>query len=61
MRTEKAVEISVKTIFTGGKSKEQIFIELIRRKRAERFASGLEKALPKSYTKAVVFPDVHAR
>ncbi len=58
MRTEKAVEISVKTIFTGRRSPEQAFVELIRRKRTDCREYNLEPSADRRYTEPVVFPFV---
>ena len=61
MKNEKTIEISVKTVFTGRKSVEQVFIDLIKRKYAVISTNGLEPPIRTDYNNGnVVFPDVHA-
>ena len=61
MRNAKPIEISVKTVFTGRKTAEQVFIDLIRRKNAEKTKLGLEPLAQRDYNNSnVVFPNVHA-
>jgi hypothetical protein len=61
MRNAKPIEISVKTVFTGMESAEQVFIDLIRLKNAEKTKLGLESLMQNEYnTSNVVFPAVHA-
>ena len=60
MKSEKSVEISVKAIFTGKKSAEQVFTDLIRRSNSLKPTNGIELMPKKMYNDIVVFPDVHA-
>ena len=61
MKKDKTIEISVKTVFTGRKSAEQAFIDLIKRRIAMMSANGLEPFINTEYNNGnVVFPDVHA-
>ena len=57
MKNDKTIEISVKTVFTGYRSAEQAFIDLIRRRN-----SGKENKLALipnlMYAESTVFPDV---
>jgi hypothetical protein len=50
-------EISVKPVYTGKRSLEQAFIDLIRSK----MTNAVDSTPNKPYTKEVVYPDVHAR
>ena len=59
MKKEKSVEISVKAVFSGRKSPEQVFIELVQKK-MELHGKNLDKTPAKAYTNDKVFPDVHA-
>ena len=56
MRNEKPVEISVRAVFSGVKSTEQAFIDLIRRRNAANYLEFIPK---KMYNGNVVFPGVH--
>ena len=61
MKKDKTIEISVKTVFTGRKSAEQAFIDLIKRRIAMMSANGLEPLINTEYNNCnVVFPDVDA-
>ena len=62
MKNKIPVEISVKTIFTGKRSAEQVFVDLIRRRgNAIKSAVGLEASIRRGYTGSdVVFPGVYA-
>jgi len=58
MRIEKSIEISVKPVFIGIKTAEQVFVDLIRRQIS---ANGLEPFTKMRYNNSnVVFPCVHA-
>jgi len=60
-KKDNVIEISVRTIFTGRRSQEQAFIDLIRQKRAQRYiTNNLALAPDRDYTEIVVFPGVHA-
>jgi len=59
MRNEKPIEISVRAVFSGVKSTEQAFIDLIRRRNATNIAYNLEFIPEKMYNGNVVFPGVH--
>ena len=59
MRNEKPIEISVKAVFSGVKSTEQAFIDLLRRRNSANITNGLEFIPIKAYTCNVVFPGVH--
>ena len=58
MRSEKPIEIEVKAVFTGRRSAEQAFIELIRRRTAEKSADKLELMPNQMYNGIVVLPAV---
>ena len=59
MRNDKPIEISVKTVFSGVRSTEQAFIDLLRRRNAANITNGLELIPKKMYNGNVVFPGVH--
>ena len=64
MRKEKTVEISVKTVFTGKRSAEQAFVDLIKQRKPGISANSLEMFTKKAYNNSnfdsVVFPGIHA-
>ena len=61
MRIEKSIEISVKPVFIGLKTAEQVFVELIRKEISANIANGLEPLARMRYNGSnVVFPSVHA-
>jgi len=61
MRIEKSIEISVKPVFIGIKTAEQVFVDLIRRQISAKTANGLEPFTKMRYNNSnVVFPCVHA-
>jgi len=60
-KNKNSTEISVRAVFTGQRSQEQAFIDLIRHKRAQRYIAGnLALSPDKAYTEIMVFPGVHA-
>jgi hypothetical protein len=61
MKNDKPIEISVKTVFSGVRSTEQAFIDLIRlhRRKAAKSTNGLELIPNLMYNGNVVFPGVH--
>ena len=59
MKNNKSIEISVKTVFTGRRSVEQAFVDLIRRRINPGSTIGLELIHNQRYNDIVVFPDVH--
>jgi len=59
MKNDKPIEIAVKTIFTGRKSAEQAFVDLIRSRIAAESQDKLELIPNQVYTGIVVFPGVH--
>jgi len=61
MRIEKSIEISVKPVFIGLKTAEQVFVDLIRRQISNKNANGLESFTKMRYNNSnVVFPCVSA-
>ena len=57
MAKEKKIEISVKTVFAGNQSKEQVFYDLLLRERkTARGAYNLELTPQTSYNDSKVFP-----
>jgi len=64
MAKDRTIEISVKTVFTGKRSAEQAFIDLIRQKKPSKSTNRLEITGKKAYNgsnfDSVVFPDLHA-
>jgi hypothetical protein len=59
-KKDKPIEILVTTVFTGKRSMEQAFYELIRRRIAVKPANTLALAPLAAYTEPVVIPGVHA-
>jgi hypothetical protein len=59
MKNDKPIEISIKTIFTGTKSAQQVFIDLMRRQINHISRNRLELIPTQMYNEAVVFPGVH--
>jgi hypothetical protein len=61
MQTKQTIEISVRSFFTGMKSAEQVFVDLIRRRIATRSVISFEPSNEGDYSdNNVVFPGVHA-
>jgi len=61
MRMEKSIEISVKPVFIGMRTAEQVFIDLIRRQISTKNKNSLEPKAEMGYNEGnVVFPTVHA-
>jgi hypothetical protein len=64
LKKDKTVEISVKTVFTGKRSAEQAFVDLIRQRKPGKSANNLELFTKTVYNgnnfDSVVFPDIHA-
>ena len=60
MNNDKIIEISVKTIFTDGRTAQQAFIDLIRRRIADLSQARLELMPNQVYNGVMVFPGVHA-
>jgi len=59
MNSEKTIEIAVRTVFAGGRSAQQAFIDLIRAS-TQKARNSLEFMPNQVYTESVVFPGVHA-
>jgi hypothetical protein len=60
MRNDKPIEILVKTVFTGRKSAEQAFIDLMRSRISINWTNEVELMPNQMYNGVVVFPGVHA-
>jgi len=61
MKKDKPIEIEVKTVFTGGKSAEQAFVDLIRLRNGAMTAFGVELIPKQMYNGGnVVFLDGHS-
>ena len=58
MKNDKPIDISVKIVFTGHRSVEQAFIDLIRQKICDKLESKLALIPNLMYNEGVVFPDV---
>ena len=60
MKKETSTPILVKAVFTGNKSVEQVFIDLLREKIVGNLQKGAAFSSKMCYNEGVVFPDVHA-
>ena len=64
MVKDKTIEISVKTLFTGKRSAEQAFVELIRQGKPSKSANKLDLYGKSTYSRgnfeSIAFPDAHA-
>ena len=58
MKNDRPIDISVKIVFTGHKSAEQAFIDLIRRRDGLILENKLALIPNLMYNEGVVFPDV---
>ena len=59
MKNDRPTEISVKTVFTGGRTAQQAFVDLILRKRFDISEKAFDMIPNQMYNNAVVFSDVH--
>ena len=59
MKNDKPIDISVKIVFTGHRSVEQAFIDLIRRRNGVNPENKLVLIPNLMYDESVVFPGVH--